>query len=101
MLLSYIKGAYLTWRTAAWTTVIYVVIPMILISIWIPESPVWLVARGRVDEAEKSLKWLAGEKVTQSIPLSSSRIDSISCFLYINTGRKKPRGLLGGLLERR
>lgn len=101
MLLSYIKGAYLTWRTAAWTTVIYVAIPLILISIWIPESPVWLVARGRVDEAEKSLKWLAGEKVTPSMPLSSSRIDSVPCFLYINTGRKKHRGLLGGLLERR
>jgi hypothetical protein len=63
MVLSYIKGAYLTWRTAAWTSVIYVVIPLILISVWIPESPVWLVARGRVDEAEKSLKWLAGDKV--------------------------------------
>lgn len=62
MMLSYVKGAYLTWRTAAWTTVIYVVIPLLLISIWIPESPVWLVARGRVDEAEKSLKWLAGDK---------------------------------------
>jgi hypothetical protein len=66
MMLSYLKGAYLTWRTAAWTSVIYVLIPLLLISIWIPESPVWLVARGRVDEAEKSLKWLAGEKVSVS-----------------------------------
>ncbi|XP_021926811.1 facilitated trehalose transporter Tret1-2 homolog isoform X2 [Zootermopsis nevadensis] len=62
MMLSYLKGAYLTWRTAAWTSVIYVLIPLLLITIWIPESPVWLVARGRVDEAENSLKWLAGEK---------------------------------------
>jgi hypothetical protein len=92
MMLSYIKGAYLTWRTAAWTTVIYVVIPLLLISIWIPESPVWLVARGRVDEAEKSLKWLAGDKVTPSMPLSSSTLDSKSCFLYINTGEKKHIG---------
>jgi hypothetical protein len=101
MMLSYIKGAYLTWRTAAWTTVIYVVIPLLLISIWIPESPVWLVARGRVDEAEKSLKWLAGDKVTPSMPLSNSRADSLSCFLYINAGGKKRRGLSSGLLERR
>ncbi|GFG29234.1 hypothetical protein Cfor_01029 [Coptotermes formosanus] len=62
MMLSYLKGAYLSWRTAAWTSVIYVVIPLFLISIWIPESPVWLVARGRVEEAEKSLKWLSGDK---------------------------------------
>jgi SP family facilitated glucose transporter-like MFS transporter 8 len=81
MVLSYIKGAYLTWRTAAWTTVIYVVVPLLLISIWIPESPVWLVARGRVDEAENSLKWLAGDKVTQSMRFSNSRADlmSVSC----------------------
>jgi len=64
MMLVYLKGAYITWRTAAWTSVIYVVIPLILISIWIPESPVWLVARGRVDEAEESLKWLSGRKVS-------------------------------------
>ncbi|XP_069703051.1 facilitated trehalose transporter Tret1-2 homolog [Periplaneta americana] len=62
MVLSYLKGAYLTWRTAAWTSVIYVGVPLLLISIWIPESPVWLVARGRVDEAERSLKWLAGKQ---------------------------------------
>jgi hypothetical protein len=100
MMLSYLKGAYLSWRTAAWTTVIYVVIPLLLISIWIPESPVWLVARGRVDEAEKSLKWLAGDKVTTALPLSSSRANSVSCFLYINTGEKQYRCLSRGLLER-
>jgi hypothetical protein len=78
MVLSYIKGAYLTWRTAAWTTVIYVVVPLLLISIWIPESPVWLVARGRVDEAENSLKWLSGDKVKQSTRFLNSRADSVS-----------------------
>ena len=64
MVLSYLEGAYLTWRTAAWTSVIYIVIPLLLITIWVPESPVWLVARGRVDEAETSLKWLCGERVS-------------------------------------
>ncbi|PSN48618.1 Facilitated trehalose transporter Tret1, partial [Blattella germanica] len=62
MVLSYLKGAYLTWRTAAWTSVGYVVVPILLMTIWIPESPVWLVARGRVDEAQRSLKWLAGQR---------------------------------------
>jgi predicted MFS family arabinose efflux permease len=78
MVLSYIKGAYFTWRTAAWTTVVYAVVPLLLISIWIPESPVWLVARGRVDEAEKSLKWLAGDKVIKSTSFLNSRDYSIS-----------------------
>jgi hypothetical protein len=77
MMLSYLKGAYISWRTAAWTSVIYVVIPLLLISIWIPESPVWLVARGRVEEAEESLKWLSGDKVRLSMCISVS----ILCWL--------------------
>jgi predicted MFS family arabinose efflux permease len=76
MMLSYLKGAYLSWRTAAWTSVIYVVIPLFLISIWIPESPVWLVARGRVEEAEKSLKWLSGDKVRLFVCISV-RVSSV------------------------
>jgi hypothetical protein len=78
MMLSYLKGAYLSWRTAAWTSVIYVVIPILLISIWIPESPVWLVARGRVDEAEKSLKWLSGDKVRLPMFISTR----VCCRVY-------------------
>jgi predicted MFS family arabinose efflux permease len=92
MMLSYLKGAYISWRTAAWTSVTYVVIPLLIISIWIPESPVWLVARGRVDEAEESLKWLSGDKVRLSTCISVT----VPCAVYLvakelmNISKMKP-----------
>lgn len=57
MLLSYLKGAYIHWRLVAWLSIIYAVVPIILIQFFVPESPVWLVSKGRVDDARKSLEW--------------------------------------------
>lgn len=56
MVLSYLKGAYLSWRLVAWLNIIYAVVP-IMLQFLIPESPVWLVSKGRLDDAKKSLEW--------------------------------------------
>lgn len=37
--------------------IIYTTLPVILI-MFIPESPPWLVAKGRLEQARKSLEWL-------------------------------------------
>jgi putative MFS transporter len=42
----------------------------LLIRAWVPESPRWLVSRGRAEEARKSLAW-ALEIDPESIPLSA------------------------------
>lgn len=58
MVITYIGGALLSWRTVAWIAIIFTVLPIILVSIYVPESPVYLVSKGRIEDAAKSLKFL-------------------------------------------
>ena len=58
MVLSYLKGALLPWRIVAWSSIAYGLVPVILVQFFVPESPVWLVFKGRKDEAKKALEWL-------------------------------------------
>lgn len=59
VLLSYIAGSYLNWRQSAWLVAIA---PSMLFvgTLFIPETPSYLVLNGRDEEAEGSLKWLRG-----------------------------------------
>lgn len=58
MVLVYMKGAYMSWRIVAWSGVAYTLVPVLLIQLLVPESPVWLVAKGRIEDAAQSLKYL-------------------------------------------
>ena len=57
MLLAYLMGAFVSWRLVAWLSIIFAVIPIFLIQFIVPESPVWLVTKGKIEEARKSLEW--------------------------------------------
>lgn len=57
MVIAYLKGWFLDWRTVAWMCNAYSIIPCILI-MFIPESPAWLVSKGKIEEAAKSLNWI-------------------------------------------
>ncbi|KAJ3618249.1 hypothetical protein MTP99_006269 [Tenebrio molitor] len=56
-LLIYLKGWLISWRLIAWLGNIYVIVPFIL-QFTLPESPLWLISKGRIEEAKKSLQWL-------------------------------------------
>lgn len=72
MVIGYTKGAFLNWRILSWMSVGYCILPVILIQIFAPESPVWLVNKGRMEDAAASLKYLyknypQPEHTTQSL----------------------------------
>lgn len=62
VLFSYIAGSYLNWRQCA---VVVAIAPTMLFvgTLFIPETPSYLVLNGRDEEATGSLKWLRGSHV--------------------------------------
>jgi facilitated trehalose transporter len=65
ILLSYLMGAWLPWDQLAWASAGFPAL-LLLFMIPLPESPVWLLSRGRIAEADKSLKWLHHQPRTQN-----------------------------------
>lgn len=58
MVFTYIGGALLSWRAVAWIAILFTLLPVVFIWIYVPESPVYLVSKGRIEDAAKSLKFL-------------------------------------------
>jgi len=58
-LVMYLLGTLLDWRNASACSAIMPVLTVLAIS-QVPESPLWLLKKGRVGEAEAALCWLRG-----------------------------------------
>lgn len=59
ILVIHVVGTFLPWRTTALFACSCPILCYVLMSI-VPESPSWLLAKGRFDEAAKAFKWLRG-----------------------------------------
>ncbi|KAL3289045.1 hypothetical protein HHI36_003488 [Cryptolaemus montrouzieri] len=69
VLVAFAAGAFLDWRQLA--GLISLAPAAMCVAMWkIPESPGWLVLRGRLHEAEEALKWLRGEDADLRFELS-------------------------------
>lgn len=62
MVLVYLAGCYLHWRTVAWLSIGIAVIPLLMMYLFTPESPTWLVSQGRNQEALKACKVVSLDK---------------------------------------
>nr|XP_023019822.1 facilitated trehalose transporter Tret1-like [Leptinotarsa decemlineata] len=69
VLVSFIAGAFLDWRQLA--GLISLAPATMCVVLWnVPESPGWLVLRGRDAEAEKALRWLRGNTADLQLELA-------------------------------
>lgn len=66
ILTQFVFGTFLPWRTIA---VICTALPIVTITAlqFIPESPYWLIAKNRIEDAKNSLAWLRGWTTTDHI----------------------------------
>lgn len=104
--LVYILGAHLPWR---WVCGIGAALPLtaVLLQPWLPESPVWLMEKGRTDEAKevscilvkyysfgnmvslKVLRWLRGKSVDIDQEMESLMPNQVRKGLQIKAILKK------------
>jgi len=59
VLLSYVLGGYLHWRTVSYIYAAIFFCHSIALRFLVPESPAWLYSKGRREEAKAALEYMA------------------------------------------
>ncbi|XP_055301620.1 facilitated trehalose transporter Tret1-like [Sitodiplosis mosellana] len=92
MFMIFLLGSLLSWRQVCYICAA-VPIANILVALLVPESPIWLVSKNRLESAQKSLQVLRGWVSSKSI---SSELDQLklinemssACVDCVQSGRK-------------
>lgn len=89
MIIFLINAIISDWRLTVLISAIFPIITMIMIA-FIPESPTWLVSKGRLNEAERSLRWVRGWSKKNKVLVEFDQLvrDTSSATLYI-PGKKR------------
>lgn len=64
ILLVYALGASFNWDIVAFCAIVLPILAFVALCL-VPESPVWLVRRKKIERAKKALLWLRGGDVEQ------------------------------------
>nr|XP_040221749.2 uncharacterized protein LOC120948936 [Anopheles coluzzii] len=59
VLLEFLMGSFMKWRTVALISAVVPVLAVVALC-FIPESPVWLASKGRLEDSKAALAWLRG-----------------------------------------
>ncbi|XP_076067618.1 facilitated trehalose transporter Tret1-like [Oratosquilla oratoria] len=105
MLLSFFMGVYLDWRQLAMVSSVVPALLFVAVII-IPETPSYLLYRGREEEAAASLVWLrAGQDVTSELETMRANIDamrndasSVTCYRELRRDLVRPILITCGLM---
>uniref|UniRef100_A0A1Q3FSB6 Putative sugar transporter n=1 Tax=Culex tarsalis TaxID=7177 RepID=A0A1Q3FSB6_CULTA len=68
ILIQFLMGSFLRWRTVALASACLPVISFLLLFL-VPESPVWLAGKGKYSQAKRSLAWLRGWVSVEDVEL--------------------------------
>uniref|UniRef100_A0A182Q811 Major facilitator superfamily (MFS) profile domain-containing protein n=1 Tax=Anopheles farauti TaxID=69004 RepID=A0A182Q811_9DIPT len=74
VLLEFLMGSFMKWRTVALVSAAVPVLAAVLL-FFIPESPVWLASKGRLEESKASLAWLRGWVAKEEVEVEFSEIE--------------------------
>ncbi|XKL61691.1 hypothetical protein PGB90_001524 [Kerria lacca] len=80
--LIFLLNSFLSWRKLALVTMVLPLFTMFYI-LCLPESPIWLLSKGRVNQCRKSLRWLNGWTTDVAIEQEFTELQN-----YVNESNK-------------
>lgn len=84
----FLLGTITKWRTIAAICTVFPILSIVTL-FFIPESPYWLLTKGRLDEAKQSLAWLRGWVPVHCVDKEFNDINDVLARSSLSHGENK------------